>query len=73
MERCAEGREGKEGSRECNTFFIMSLSLGSDVTGHFGIAEPGFLVNALRWMQTVPSTQVKYNCGFDKLGGNSAR
>ena len=44
-----EGK-GREGNGEYDTFFITSLSLGSDMTGCFGIAGPGFLVNALRWV-----------------------
>lgn len=42
--------KGREGSGEYSTFFVMSLSLGSDMTGCFGIAGPGLLVNALRWL-----------------------
>lgn len=52
MERCAVGREGKEGSGNTIHFFFMCLSChaGSDMTGRFGIAGPGFLVNALMWV-----------------------
>lgn len=47
---CWKGREGRKW--EYNTFFFMSLSChaGSDMTGRFGIAGPGFLVNALMWV-----------------------
>lgn len=44
----SKGREKK--GKEHDTCFVASLSLGGDMSGHFGVAGPGFLVKALRWV-----------------------
>lgn len=65
---CWKGR-----TREYGTFFVTSLSCraGGDMTGCSGIAGPGFLVNALAWVQIVPSTQVREEVQVQVIWGET--